>query len=52
MFGEAASRGSFLVNSVLCGCASYRSQLVLYLEACGREELMNLWAGTDAVASV
>lgn len=54
MFGEATSRGSFLVNSVLCGCAAYRTQLFLYLKACGREELntMNLWAGVDAAAAV
>ena len=24
---------------VLCGCAAYRTQLFLYLKACGREEL-------------
>ena len=42
--------GSFLVNSVLSGCAAYRTQLFLYLKACGRDELntMNLWAGIDA----
>jgi hypothetical protein len=35
---------------VLCGCAAYRTQLFLYLKACGREELstMNLWGGMDA----
>jgi hypothetical protein len=35
---------------VLGGSAAYRTQLFLYLKACGREELntMNLWAGTDA----
>ena len=35
---------------VLCGCAAYRTQLFLYLKACGRDELntMNLWAGIDA----
>ena len=54
MFGQRESRGSFLVNHVLCGCAAYRTQLFLYLKACGREELgtMNLWAGIDAVAAV
>jgi hypothetical protein len=53
-FGSPASRGSFLVNLVLCGCAAYRTQLFLYLKACGREELgtINLWAGMDAPASV
>ncbi len=50
MFGQTSSRGAFLVNSVLCGCAAYRTQIFLYLKACGREELntMNLWAGMDA----
>jgi hypothetical protein len=47
------SRGSTLVNLVLCGCAAYRTQLFLYLKACGREELgtMNLWAGMDQPAA-
>jgi hypothetical protein len=50
MFGRPTSRGAFLVNLVLCGHAAYRTQLFVYLKACGREELstMNLWAGTDA----
>ena len=41
---------TFLVNLVLCGHAAYRTQLFVYLKACGREELstMNLWAGADA----
>jgi hypothetical protein len=54
MFGETATRGAFLVNLVLCGCAAYRMQLFLYLKACGRDELntMNLWAGIDAPATV
>ena len=49
-----SSRGAFLVNQVLCGCAAYRTQLFLYLKACGREELgtMNLWAGVDAAPAV
>ena len=44
-----SSRGSFLVTQVLCGCAAYRTQLFLYLKACGREELntWNLWVGVD-----
>lgn len=52
MFGMRSSRGAFIVNHVLCGCAAYRTQLFLYLKACGREELstMNLWAGVDAPA--
>lgn len=54
MFGQQTSRGAFIVNLVLCGCAAYRTQLFLYLKACGREELgtMNLWAGADAPAAV
>jgi len=54
LFGGKATRGVFIVNQVLCGCAAYRTQLFLYLKACGREELstMNLWAGMDAPAKV
>jgi len=50
MFGRKTTRGAFLVNTVLCGYAAYRTQLFVYLKACGREELstMNLWAGADA----
>jgi len=50
MFGSKTTRGAFIVNLVLCGCAAYRTQLFVYLKACGREELstMNLWAGVDA----
>ena len=53
-FGDKTTRGAFIVNWVLCGCAAYRTQLFLYLKACGREELgtMNLWAGIDAPAPV
>ena len=53
MFGRKTTRGAFIVNLVLCGCAAYRTQLFLYLKACGREELstMNLWAGADAPAA-
>jgi len=52
-FGSKTSRGLFIVNLVLCGCAAYRTQLFLYLKACGREELstINLWAGTDPPAA-
>ena len=44
-----SSRGAFVVNLVLNGYAAYRTQLFLYLKACGREELstMNLWGGMD-----
>ncbi len=49
MLGRKTSRGSFIVNLVLCAHAAYRTQLFLYLKACGREELntWNLWAGVD-----
>jgi hypothetical protein len=49
MFGRTSSKGSLLVNLVLCGYAAYRTQLFCYLKACGRQELstMNLWAGMD-----
>jgi hypothetical protein len=51
--GSKTSRGSVLVNGVLCSCAAYRTQLFLYLKACGREELntLNLWAGIDPPAT-
>ena len=51
--GSTTSRGAFIVNLVLGGCAAYRTQLFLYLKACGRDELstMNLWAGADAPAA-
>ena len=51
LFGSGkASRGAVIVNMVLGGCAAYRTQLFLYLKACGRDELntMNLWGGVDA----
>jgi len=51
LFGAGAtSRGSFIVNLVVSGCAAYRTQLFLYLKASGRDELntMNLWQGVDA----
>src|SRR5688500_6259260 len=31
MFGSKTTRGAFIVNLVLCGCAAYRTQLFLYL---------------------
>jgi hypothetical protein len=48
--GGKSSRGSVLVNMVIGGHAAYRTQLFLYLKACGRDELntMNLWGGVDA----
>ncbi|MBP8274342.1 MAG: hypothetical protein KAY59_07900 [Acidobacteria bacterium] len=50
MFGQKYTRGSFIVNLVLCGYAAYRTQIFVHLKSCGREELntMNLWAGMDA----
>ena len=51
-FGSKTTRGAFIVNLVLGGSAAYRTQLFVYLKACGREELgtMNLWGGVDAPA--
>ena len=53
MFGNKTTKGAFIVNLVLCGCAAYRTQIFPYLKACGRDELstMNLWAGIDAPAT-
>lgn len=51
LFGQGkSSRGSVIVNMVLGGHAAYRTQLFVYLKACGRDELntMNLWGGVDA----
>ena len=49
MIGRTASRGALLVTFLLGHHIAYRTQLFLYLKACGREELstMNLWAGAD-----
>lgn len=49
MFGQKHTRGFHMVNMVLSGHAAYRTQLFLYLKACGRDELntMNLWGGID-----
>ena len=54
LFGNKTTTGAFIVNLVIGGCAAYRTQIFLYLKACGREELstMNLWAGIDAPAPV
>jgi hypothetical protein len=51
MFGRTGTRAAWLLELVLNGCAAYRTQLFLYLKACGREELStsNLWQGIDAV---
>jgi hypothetical protein len=47
--GLPVTRGQFMVYHVLGQSAAYRTQLFLYLKACGREELntMNLWVGVD-----
>jgi len=49
LFGHKASRGYFITFLVSSGHAAYRTQLFLYLKACGRDELntMNLWQGID-----
>ena len=48
--GGKVAKGPFIINMVIGGHAAYRTQLFLYLKACGREELntMNLWGGVDA----
>lgn len=48
--GSKTTRGAYMVNSVLAALSAYRTQLFLYLKACGREELntSNLWRGADA----
>lgn len=50
LFAIKSSRGSFIVNQVLCGHAAYRTQLFVYLKACGQSKLntMNLWGGMDS----
>ena len=52
--GSPTTRGAFLVQQVLGQCAAYRTQLFLYLKACGREELgtSNLWQGVDMPVTV
>lgn len=52
-FGTKTSRGAFINYFAAAGCAAYRTQLFLYLKACGRDELstMNLWGGVDAPAA-
>jgi len=54
LFGRRQTRGAFLLELVLHGCAAYRTQLFCYLKACGRHELStsNLWQGVDAPAMV
>ena len=47
--GNKTSRGNFLANLVLGGCAAYRMQLFLYLKASCAPDLnsSNLWSGAD-----
>jgi hypothetical protein len=54
LLGNRTTRGAYIIKWILCGCAMYRTQLFLYLKACGREELtsMNLFMGVDAPAAV
>ena len=54
MIGRTASRGALMVTFLIGHHIAYRTQLFLYLKACGREELstMNLWAGVDAPVAV
>jgi hypothetical protein len=49
--GSRLSRGAFIVSLVLGGSAAYRTQLFLYLKACGQEQrgTVNLWRGVDPV---
>jgi len=49
--GSKTSKGAFIVSLVLGGHAAYRTQLFMYLKACGQENLgtVNLWRGSDAV---
>ena len=49
--GSKTSKGAFIVSLVLGGHAAYRTELFMYLKACGQEHLgtVNLWRGSDAV---
>jgi hypothetical protein len=51
--GNKTSRGNFLANLVLGGCAAYRMQLFLYLKASAAPDLnsSNLWSGMDSAAA-
>jgi hypothetical protein len=54
VFGQKSSRALLVLTQILNGHAAYRTQLFLYLKACGRHELstMNLWAGADMPSTV
>ncbi|HQZ15912.1 MAG TPA: hypothetical protein PLD86_03465 [Vicinamibacteria bacterium] len=47
--GNKTSRGAFLTNLVLAGCAAYRMQLFLNLKASSAPAInsSNLWSGMD-----
>lgn len=47
--GNTISKGAFIVSLVLGGHTAYRTQLFLYLKACGHDHLgtANLWRGVD-----
>ena len=49
-FSGRIPRGAFIVSLILNGYAAYRTQLFLYLKACGRDDLSttDLWQGVDA----
>jgi hypothetical protein len=52
--GAKTTSGSFIINNVIAQCSAYRTQLFMYLKACGREELntFNLWMGADPPVAV
>ena len=52
--GKKTTRGAFLVNLVLSGCAAYRMQLFLNLKASSAPSLnsSNLWSGADSPVQV
>jgi hypothetical protein len=52
--GAKTTSGSFIINNVIAQCSAYRTQLFMYLKACGREELntSNLWMGVDPPVAV
>ena len=52
--GAKTTSGAFIVNHVIGQCAAYRTQLFMYLKACGREDLntSNLWVGVDQQRAV
>jgi hypothetical protein len=54
VFGQKSSRALLVLTQVLNGHAAYRTQLFLYLKACGHHQLstVNLWAGADMPSPV